>query len=53
MHASEIYGLVLALLFALAAGVVGCFALMKRMLLASDVISHWHCRGLESLFSSS
>jgi len=36
----EIFGIVLALLFAVAAGLVGCFALMKRMLLASDVISH-------------
>jgi len=30
----------LALLFAVAAGLVGSFALMKRMLLAGDVISH-------------
>jgi ABC-type Mn2+/Zn2+ transport system permease subunit len=36
----EIYGVLLALLFAVAAGLVGAFALMKRMLLASDVISH-------------
>jgi len=36
----EIYGIILALLFAVAAGLVGSFALMKRMLLASDVISH-------------
>jgi zinc transport system permease protein len=36
----EIYGILLALLFAVAAGLVGSFALMKRMLLASDVISH-------------
>jgi len=41
MHSpGEIYGMVLALLFAVAAGLVGSFALMKRMLLASDVISH-------------
>jgi len=41
MHSpGEIYGIVLALLFAVAAGLVGSFALMKRMLLASDVISH-------------
>jgi zinc transport system permease protein len=36
----ESYAIVLALLFAVAAGLVGSFALMKRMLLASDVISH-------------
>jgi len=38
--AGEVYGIILALLFAVAAGLVGSFALMKRMLLASDVISH-------------
>jgi zinc transport system permease protein len=41
-----IYGCILALLFAVAAGLVGCFALMKRMLLASDVISHVALPGL-------
>jgi zinc transport system permease protein len=38
--------LLLALLFALAAGLVGCIALMKRMLLAGDVISHLALPGL-------
>jgi ABC-type Mn2+/Zn2+ transport system permease subunit len=50
MPAGQIYGLVLSLLFALAAGVVGCFALMKRMLLASDVISHLALPGLGIAF---
>lgn len=40
----------LALLFALAAGLVGSFALMKRMLLASDVISHLALPGLGIAF---
>src|SRR5580693_2963819 len=38
--------LLLALFFGLAAGMVGCFALMKRMVLASDVISHLALPGL-------
>src|SRR5580700_6598427 len=38
--------LLLAIFFALAAGLVGCFALMKRMVLASDVISHLALPGL-------
>jgi ABC-type Mn2+/Zn2+ transport system permease subunit len=38
--------LMLALSFALAAGLVGCIALMKRMLLAADVISHLALPGL-------
>ena len=42
--------LILALFFALAAGLVGCFALMKRMLLASDVISHLALPGLGLAF---
>jgi zinc transport system permease protein len=46
MSSGEIYTLLLALCFALAAGLVGCFALMKRMLLASDVISHLALPGL-------
>ena len=50
MHATQIYGPILALLFALAAGVLGCFALMKRMLLASDVISHLALPGLGIAF---
>lgn len=37
---------VLALFFSLAAGLVGCIALMKRMLLAGDVISHLALPGL-------
>lgn len=46
----EIYGIVLALLFAVAAGLVGSFALMKRMLLAGDVISHVALPGLGLAF---
>jgi zinc transport system permease protein len=42
--------LLLALFFALAAGLVGCFALMKRMVLASDVISHLALPGLGVAF---
>ena len=42
----ESYAVVLALLFAVAAGLVGSFALMKRMLLAGDVISHVALPGL-------
>src|SRR4029453_11859865 len=51
MTAAATYSIILALLTALAAGLVGSFALMKRMSLAGDVISHilpcrvsvWHC----------
>ncbi len=50
MHQSQILLLLLALFFALAAGVVGSFALMKRMLLASDVISHLALPGLGIAF---
>jgi ABC-type Mn2+/Zn2+ transport system permease subunit len=50
MNAGQTYTLVLALLFALAAGLVGSFALMKRMLLASDVISHLALPGLGVAF---
>jgi ABC-type Mn2+/Zn2+ transport system permease subunit len=46
----SIYGIVLALLFALAAGLVGSFALMKRMILAGDVISHVALPGLGLAF---
>ena len=46
MHEGNILLLFLALCFALAAGLIGCFALMKRMLLASDVISHLALPGL-------
>jgi zinc transport system permease protein len=37
-------------LFGFAAGLVGCFALMKRMLLAGDVISHLALPGLGLAF---
>lgn len=40
MHVNVAYSVVLAILFAVAAGLVGSFGLMKRMLLAGDVISH-------------
>lgn len=46
----EIYSLLLALLFAVAAGLVGSFTLMKRMLLAGDVISHIALPGLALAF---
>ncbi|MGP0018292.1 MAG: metal ABC transporter permease [Candidatus Sulfotelmatobacter sp.] len=39
-HTSVSYSIMVALLFAVAAGLVGSFGLMKRMLLAGDVISH-------------
>lgn len=42
---------VLALFFALAAGLVGCIALMRRMLLAGDVISHLALPGLGIAFA--
>lgn len=51
MNSAEgVYGLIVALLFAIAAGLVGSFALMKRMLLASDVISHVALPGLGLAF---
>lgn len=46
MTHNEIYTLLLICFFAIAAGLVGCFALMKRMLLASDVMSHLALPGL-------
>ena len=46
MTAPTIYSIVLVLLTALAAGLVGSFALMKRMSLAGDVISHIALPGL-------
>jgi zinc transport system permease protein len=49
-HAGDIYSVILALLFAAAAGLVGSFALMKRMLLAGDVISHLALPGLGLAF---
>ncbi len=50
MTPGETYGIILALLFAVAAGLVGSFALMKRMLLASDVISHVALPGIGMAF---
>jgi ABC-type Mn2+/Zn2+ transport system permease subunit len=46
MAASDLYSIILALLTALAAGLVGSFALMKRMSLAGDVVSHIALPGL-------
>jgi ABC-type Mn2+/Zn2+ transport system permease subunit len=46
MNANDAYALLLAIFFALGAGAIGCFALMKRMLLASDVLSHLALPGL-------
>src|SRR5436189_3323546 len=46
MIASAWYSIVLVLLTALAAGLIGSFALMKRMSLAGDVISHIALPGL-------
>jgi zinc transport system permease protein len=50
VDASHSYTVLLAVLFAIAAGVVGSVALMKRMLLASDVISHLALPGLGVAF---
>ena len=47
---NEAFSITLALLFAVAAGLVGCFALMRRMLLAGDVISHIALPGLGLAF---
>ena len=46
----HLLSLILAVFFSLAAGLVGCIALMKRMLLASDVISHLALPGLGLAF---
>src|SRR5258705_6515712 len=46
MPAATSYSIILALLTAFAAGLVGSFALMKRMSLAGDVISHIALPGL-------
>jgi ABC-type Mn2+/Zn2+ transport system permease subunit len=43
--------LALALFFSLAAGLIGCIALMRRMLLAGDVISHLALPGLGLAFA--
>jgi zinc transport system permease protein len=50
MSSSATYSVLLALLFAVAAGLVGSFALMKRMVLAADVISHVALPGLGLAF---
>jgi ABC-type Mn2+/Zn2+ transport system permease subunit len=49
-HPHNIYAVLLTILFAAAAGLVGSFALMKRMLLAGDVISHLALPGLGLAF---
>ncbi|WP_348268824.1 metal ABC transporter permease [Edaphobacter paludis] len=49
-HPHNIYAVLLTLLFATAAGLLGCFALMRRMLLAGDVISHLALPGLGLAF---
>jgi ABC-type Mn2+/Zn2+ transport system permease subunit len=46
VDASHSYAVLLAAFFAVAAGLVGSVALMKRMVLASDVISHLALPGL-------
>src|SRR5208283_5289142 len=46
MDASHSYTVLLAGLFAIAAGLVGSVAMMKRMVLASDVMSHQALPGL-------
>jgi zinc transport system permease protein len=45
-HVSPAYSIMLLLLIGLAAGLVGSFSLMRRMLLAGDVISHIALPGL-------
>lgn len=50
MHLSQYYSLFLLLPFAIAAGLIGSFAFMKRMLLASDVVSHLALPGLGVAF---
>lgn len=50
IHAQDLYAIALTFLFAVAAGLVGSFALMKRMLLAGDVISHLALPGLGLAF---
>ncbi|MEK7608071.1 MAG: metal ABC transporter permease [Patescibacteria group bacterium] len=46
MATNELYSLILAILTAGAAGVVGSFALMKKMSLAGDVVAHLALPGL-------
>ena len=50
MDMGHTYAVLLAGLFAIAAGLVGSIALMKRMVLASDVISHLALPGLGIAF---
>ena len=50
VDAGHSYAILLAALFAVAAGLVGSVALMKRMVLASDVISHLALPGLGIAF---
>lgn len=50
MSSAEIYSLLLMLATALAAGMIGSFALMKRMSLAGDVVSHIALPGLGLAF---
>lgn len=50
MDMGHTYAVLLAGLFAIAAGLVGSVALMKRMVLASDVISHLALPGLGIAF---
>ncbi|HEY3139266.1 MAG TPA: metal ABC transporter permease, partial [Blastocatellia bacterium] len=46
METPELYSIILASLTAVAAGLIGSFALMKRMSLAGDVVSHIALPGL-------
>lgn len=46
MNTGELYSIILAFLTAFVSGLVGSFALMKRMTLAGDVISHIALPGL-------
>lgn len=46
----DLYSIILALLTAAAAGLVGSFALMKRMTLAGDVMSHIALPGLAAAY---
>jgi ABC-type Mn2+/Zn2+ transport system permease subunit len=50
VDAGHSYAILLAAFFAIAAGLVGSVALMKRMVLASDVISHLALPGLGIAF---
>lgn len=50
MTTNEIYAVILSLLAAVSAGIIGSFALMKKMTLAGDVISHIALPGLGLAF---